>query len=270
MIKVGLLIQPLINLLIERLLSQDIIGMDETRAQVLKEPGKAPQSRSYLWVQRGGPPGEIIVIYTYDPSRSGKVAERLLESFSGCLQTDGYEGYRDVIDNNGITALGCWAHVRRKFDEALKAQVNLTPEKKKQSLAAAALSHIQALYSIERETASLSVDERRAIRQQRSVPLLDDFREWLDQKIPIVPSSSALGKALRYADKQWPQLTTYTQDGRLRIDNNLTENAIRPFVIGRKNSLFFDSVAGANAGANLYTLIETALCRIRYRAVYAE
>ncbi len=258
MVKAGHLVQPLINLLRDRLLSHDIIAMDETRLQVLKEPGRRPQSQSYLWVQRGGPPDHPIVLYDYDPSRSQQVPIRLLDDFSGYLQTDAYEGYNAVINRNGITPLGCWAHVRRKFDEALKTQAGMTPEKREASLAAQALRNIQALYSIERETRQLTNNERQIVRVNRSLPLLDEFRVWLDQHIPIVPPRSALGKAMNYAHKQWPKLTTYTGDGRLCMDNNLTENAIRPFVIGRKNFLFCDSVAGANASANLYSLIETA------------
>jgi len=258
MVKVGILVQPLINLLREALLSYDIIGMDETRLQVLKEPDRKPQSQSYLWVQRGGPPEHPIVLYDYDPSRSQQVPIRLLDDFSGYMQTDAYEGYNAVIRQNGITSLGCWAHVRRKFDEALKAQAGMTAEKKKTTLAAEALRRIQALYRIEREIKLLSDNERQSVRADRSMPPLDDFRTWLDQHIPIVPPRSALGKAMNYAHKQWPKLTTYTEDGRLRMDNNLTENAIRPFVIGRKNFLFCDSVAGAKSSANLYSLIETA------------
>jgi transposase len=233
MVKAGHLVQPLINLLRDSLLGYDIIAMDETRLQVLKEPGRRPQSQSYLWVQRGGPPDHPIVLYDYDPSRSQQVPIRLLDTFAGYLQTDAYEGYSAVIHNNGITALGCWAHVRRKFDEAIKAQGNLSPEKSKATLAAEALRKIQGLYRIEREIKSLNDEQRQTVRVNRSVPLLDEFRVWLDQHIPIVPPRSALGMAMNYAHKQWPKLITYTQDGRLRMDNNLTENAIRPFVIGR-------------------------------------
>ena len=116
----------------------------------------------------------------------------------------------------------------------------------------------QQLYRIERETRVLSAEERQRVRQERAKPLLEDIRAWLDTHLPIVPPSSALGKAMNYAHKQWLKLIAYVEDGRLRIDNNLTENAIRPFVIGRKNWLFCDTVAGANASANLYSLIETA------------
>ena len=226
--------------------------------QVLKEPGKPAESGSYLWVQRGGPPDHPILLYDYDPSRSQTVPIRLLEGFAGYLLTDGYEAYGKVCADYGLTAVGCWAHVRRKFDEAIKAQGLLGPGKRKASLAGTAMAMIQQLYRIERETKSLSPDERQRIRQERAIPLLRDIRTWLDEHLPIVPPRSALGKAMNYAHNQWPKLIVYVEDGRLRIDNNLTENTIRPFVIGRKNVLFCDTVAGANASANLYSLIETA------------
>jgi transposase len=163
-----------------------------------------------------------------------------------------------VCAEYNLTAVGCWAHVRRKFDEAIKAHGLLGPAKRKASLAGAAMLMIQQLYRIERETRVLSAEERQRVRQERAKPLLEGIRAWLDTHLPIVPPSSALGKANNYAHKQWPKLIVYVEDGRLRIDNNLTENAIRPFVIGRKNWLFCDTVAGANASANLYSLIETA------------
>ena len=159
--------------------------------------------------------------------------------------------------NNGLIQLGCWAHARRKFDEALKAQ-KLKTKNKSMSLAADAMRRIQLLYQIERKAKNLTAQQRYDMRQQHSLQELNDFRKWLDKHLMIVPPKSALGKAMNYTDKQWPKLITYTLDGRLRIDNNLTENAIRPFVIGRKNFLFCASVAGAKASANLYSLIETA------------
>ena len=122
MIQAGTLIQPLINLLRDRLLAYDIIQMDETTVQVLKEPGKPAQSKSYLWVQRGGPPEQPILLYDYDPSRGQVVPKRLLDGFKGTLQTDGYDGYNAAVATQGLTHIGCFAHARRKFDEALKAQ----------------------------------------------------------------------------------------------------------------------------------------------------
>ena len=256
MVKAGTLVQPLINLLRERMLEYPVLAMDETRIQVLKEAGRAPESLSWLWVQRGGPPDQPIVLYDYDPSRGQQVPKRLLGDYRGFLQTDGYEAYSAACGANGIVQVGCWAHARRRFDEALKAQGKSA--KSKPSLAAQAINRIGLLYQIERRGQRLSDDERLALRQQRAVPVLNALHEWLVEQLPRVPAQSALGKALGYLHGQWDRLTVYATDGRLRIDNNLVENAIRPFVIGRKNFLFCDSVAGATASANLYSLIETA------------
>ena len=256
MIKAGLLIQPLINLMRDSMLSYDIIQMDETRCQVLKEPGKSAQSQSYMWVQRSGPPGQRIILYDYAPSRSQEIPLQLLGDYSGHLQTDGYEGYNKVCTQNQIIQLGCWAHVRRKFKQVNDSQGKL--KLKKTSLAATGLKRIQCLYATEKQTNRLSSEQIYSLRQSRSVPILKDLRKWLDQHLPVVVKQSALGKAMYYVDKQWEKLIVYTTDGRLNIDNNQCENAIRPFVIGRKNHLFSDTVSGAKASANLYSLIETA------------
>jgi len=237
MIQCGQLVQPMINLMRERLLSYDIIAMDESRYQVLKEVGKTPQSQSYIWVQRGGPPDTPVILYDYDPSRSQSVPIRLLDGFKGYLQTDAYEGYGQVCRENKLISVGCMAHARRKFDEALKAQGSVDPNKRKSTLAAQALKQIQALYRIEREIKHLSNEEIKRARQARSVPLLNELKTWLDTSIIVVPPRSALGKAMNYMNKQWDKLTVYTSDGRLRIDNNLCENAVRPFVMGRKSWL---------------------------------
>ena len=159
---------------------------------------------------------------------------------------------------NGIIQLGCWAHARRKFDEALKAQGKGKNVKGKTPLAAQALQRIQLLYRIERKAKNMTDTERQTLRQQRTALVLDGLHDWLEQHMHLVPPQSALGKAMGYLHKQWAKLVVFATDGRLRIDNNLVENSIRPFVIGQKNYLFCDTVAGANASANLYSLIETA------------
>ena len=256
MIKAGQLIQPLINLMHERLLDYDIVHMDETTVQVLKEPGKAAQSTSYIWVQRGGPPEHPLILYDYDPSRSQAVPKRLLEGYRGYLQTDGYEGYNGVCREQEIVPIGCWAHARRKFDEALKAQG--TKGKPKAGRALMGLNFIQRLYRIEKAVQDGSAEQRYEARQQQARPVLDALRDWLEKSLPGVPPSTATGKALGYLHTQWDKLIGYLDDGRLPIDNNRTENAIRPFVLGRKNWLFSDTVHGAKASANLYSLVETA------------
>ena len=254
-IRCGELIQPLINLLQEQLLNYDLQQMDETTLQVLKEDGKKAQSKSYLWVQRGGPPGQQVTLFTYDASRGQKVADELLTGYRGYLQADGYAGYDPVCAKNGLTQVGCFAHARRKFDEALKAQGK--NQRSKGGKASKGLIYIQKLYRIEKQIQNLEPEERYQQRQLQAVPLLDDLRTWLDKSLPQVPPSSLTGKALYYLDHQWDKLIRYCEDGRLDIDNNATERAIRPFVIGRNNWLFSDTVDGAKASANLYSLIET-------------
>jgi transposase len=262
MIKAGQLVVPLVDRIREQLLAGDYLQCDETRFQVLKESGKRAQSQSYLWVQRGGTEDQPLLLYDYDPSRSSEVPKRLLEGFQGYLQTDGYEGYTAIGSMGGVIHVGCWAHARRKFDEALRAQGKNKKKgakrSKKQGKAEQGLRFIGKLYRIERETAAMSATERHRIRHERSRPIVDQIRDWLDESVGSVPPQSLTGKALGYLDKQWPKLVRYLENGRLRMDTNLVENAIRPFVVGRKNWLFADTVRGAEASANLYSVIETA------------
>jgi hypothetical protein len=256
MIKLGELVLPLINLLRDNLLEYGIVQMDETTVQVLKEKDKAPSSQSYMWVQRGGPPDKPVLLFDYDPSRSGSVPLRLLEGYTGFLQCDGYDGYGAVGKRERVTLIGCWAHARRKFDEAIKAQGK--KGKAKAGRATKGLAFIQKLYRIEKLAGECTAEERYRQRQKQAVPLLDEIRAWLDKSLPEVPPQSAVGKALHYLAGQWPKLVRYTEDGRLDIDNNAAERAIRPFVIGRNNWLFSDTVRGAEASTRLYSLIATA------------
>ena len=224
--------------------------------QVLKEAGKTAQSKSFLWLQRGGPPDQPVILFDYDPSRSQAVPKRLLAGFMGYLQTDGYDGYNAVVTTQGLTHVGCLAHARRRFTDAAKGQ----GKKQRNSKASQGLALIQKLYRIEKQarTQGLSSEVRHAYRNQQAMPVLDKLRNWLDDNLPKVPPQSLTGKALHYLNNEWPKLIRYLQDGRLEIDNNLAENAVRPFVLGRKNWLFSDSVHGVKASANLYSLIETA------------
>ena len=263
MVRAGALIEPLVNLLRDRLLEGGYIQIDETTVQVLKEPRRAPEKKSYLWAQRGGEPEHPVIVFDYDPSRSGAVARRLLAGFTGYLQTDGYEGYRAVVNENPIVQLYCFAHARRRFTEALKA-AGLNPKRiphpppSKARLSLKGLGFIRRLYAIEHGIRSLPPDERYRVRADKARPVLEALRAWLDNTRDTVLPSSPLGDALAYLDAHWAGLNRYCEDGRLEIDNNRIENAIRPFVVGRKNWLFSDTVHGAKASANLYSLIETA------------
>ena len=162
-----------------------------------------------------------------------------------------------INPDSGYCALSCWqdnAHARRKFDEALKAQ----GKQPRPGLAHQGLAWIQKLYAVEKTVRDASPQQRYAYRRQHAEPILKDLRTWLDESQPWVPPATATGKALHYLHNEWPKLVRYLDDGRLEIDNNRAENAIRPFVTGRKNWLFSDSVRGVKASANLYSLIESA------------
>jgi hypothetical protein len=255
MIKSAQLLQPLYNLLNDRLLDSGYIHMDETRVQVLNEPDKSPESLSYMWVRRTGDIEQPIILFDYAPSRAGAVVTSLLEGYHGYLQTDDYAGYHKTGTHEAITHLGCMAHARRKFIEAQK----VTPGKKgKVSKADMAVKMIKVLYVIEAEIKGKSVDEKYLVRQQKSVPQLAKIRTWLDKTLQNTLPKGKTGQAIAYLHKNWEKLSAYVQDGRLNIDNNPVENAIRPFAIGRKNWMFSSSQNGAKASAMLYSLIETA------------
>lgn len=253
MIEVGELVQPLVNLLYDQLFEYHLVQMDETTTQVLKEAGRRAQNKSFVWVARGGPPGKEVVLYQYDPSRSHQVAQKILKSYTGYLQTDGYKAYALLEHHNGITSVGCWAHARRKFIEVK----NVLNKSESTGLVDEGLSYIQTLYRIEQEIREASAEERYQKRQVESRPVLGNMRTWLDASLLKAPPKSLIGKAMHYVNHNWEKLNRYLEDGIIPIDNNATENAIRPFVVGRKNWLFSDTPKGAHANANLYTLIET-------------
>lgn len=246
-------LQPLHNLMRDILLDGTLIHMDETVVQVLKEPGRSATSNSYMWVQTGGPPDKPVVLYDYDASRSAAVPTRLLEGYRGYLMTDGYDGYNAIARADGIERLACWAHVRRRFVEAVRVQ-----PKGKRGKADEAVNLIGKLYRIEREHKDAMPEDRHLARQGSSVPVLAELHAWMLKHAPLVTPKSTLGTALAYMGNLWPQLTRYTERGDLPIDNNRCENAIRPFVIGRKAWLFSDTPAGAHASAVIYSLVQTA------------
>jgi hypothetical protein len=253
--------RPLMNLMREEQNGGCYLQADETRIQVLKEDGKTVQSKKWMWVTRGGPPDRLSVLFAYDPSRAGAVAERLLDGFTGILQADGYSGYNTVCDQQGIRRIGCWDHARRKFVEATRANPTGngkgTP-KGRVSKADVALSYIRSLYRIEREIADRSPAEKYRARQALSMPELNEFKAWLTKNQSRVLTDSLTRKAMDYALNQWDFLIGYCDDGHLNISNALAENAIRPFAVGRKAWLFADTTRGAHASATMYSLIETA------------
>jgi transposase len=258
MIKLGDLVVPLINLMHETQLSYDVLQMDETSVQVLKEDGRSATAKSFMWVRRGGPPGQRIILFDYAPSRAGAIPMRILDEYRGYLQSDAYGGYNAAARRDGIIHVGCLDHARRRFVEAVKAQHKLAGSER--GLAPEALLIIRKLYAIEKlaRDAGMTAEQRHRLRNEKARPIWDDLRTWLDKNRNATPPQSLTGKAISYLADEWPKLIRYLEDGRLEISNVLCENALRPFVVGRKAWLFSDTPKGATASARLYALVETA------------
>jgi len=246
-------LQHLYDRMREHLIGQDILHADETVLQVLHEEGRAPTSTSYMWLYATGKTGMPIYLYNYQTTRASKWPKQFLTGFNGYIHTDGYAGYNDIP---GAKIVGCFAHARRKFDEALKAM----PDKAAQvtSVAMEGLNYCNKLFAIERDLEDASAEERYTERLLQSKPVMDDFFAWLKLKKKQVLPKSALGQAITYCLNQWDKLERFLLDGRLEISNNRGERAIKPFVIGRKNFLFSNTPKGAMASAVIYSIIETA------------
>jgi transposase len=255
MLKCADILQILYDTLRRLLLEQAVIHADETTLKVVSDSN----SKSYMWLYACGadsPEGKLagtdipnIVLYDYNASRAGQVAVDYLDGYEGYLHVDGYAGYHKTL----AILIGCWAHARRYFTDAQKAM-----GKHKSGKIEWALNHIQKLYRVEILIKDKTPDERYRIRQEKSLPLLAEFKTWLMTSEQEVIKQNDLSKAIQYCLNQWEKLQRYTLDGRLSIDNNRAERAIKPFVIGRKNWLFSQTANGAHASAVLYSIIETA------------
>ena len=266
-VRVGQSVQPVVNLLRDELLDSPLVFGDETELQVLKEPGRSAQAKSYLWAQMTdgsgrqgtGPP---IRLFAYSPSRSTKTAMALYAGIrpDAVLMTDGYEVYDTVAQAHQLVHLGCWAHCRRYFHAALQALPK--DQRTADQLAARFIALIGKLYHVEAQAQrdGADVNERARRREHESAPVLAQIEALLVANLHTVLPKSLLGQALHYLGSQWSKLARYVTDGRYSIDNNVQENAIRPFCVGRRNWLFADTVAGAQASANLYSLLQT--CRV--------
>jgi transposase len=244
---------PLMKLLEARVRSGPLLQLDETRLQVLGEPGRANTTLSYMWVARGGPPEAPVILYHYAPSRGTEVAVQMLGDYEGYVQTDGYEVYDPACDGaKNVVHVGCFAHVRRNFHDAHK-------KSQRAGSAEEALATIARLYRVEKlREVYEDPQEFAAERRRQAEPILAEFRAWLEQRVTQVPPETLLGKAIGYARRQWPKLIRYLDHPAVGPDTNAVENAIRPFVVGRKNWLFSGSPRGATASAVLFSIIETA------------
>ncbi len=250
-LKTAELCSPLVVLLKKNIIRYDYTQADETTIQVLNEADRENSKKSYMWCYRGGK-DLLTIVYEYQETRGGYHAENFLSGFRGFLQTDAYSGYNWVDNRGEIISLGCHAHARRNFSDLVK--ISKTP-----GLAHEVIKFYEKLYKIESDARknNLPPEARYQSRLEKSLPILTAFKKWLDHHLPKTSEQGKIGKAIRYCLKNWSELTNYLKDGRLEIDNNLVENAIRPFALGRKNWLFMGSPSGAKAGAVFYSLIET-------------
>ena len=262
-IKCGDLLEPLIALLKDHIIKYHYIQADETTVQVLNEFARSNTCKSYMWIFKGGPSDKPGVIFEYNQTRAGSVAELFLRNFQGSLQTDAYAGYMQFKISLDIMLYLCWAHARRKFSDIVKANKN------KVGKAHMAINFIAKLYAIEKESreGKFTFEQRKKLRQDKSLPILNKFKVWLDDSAKTVPPKSPIGNAIDYTLRHWNELIKYINNGEVEIDNNNVENLIRPFGLGRRNWLFCGSPQGAKAGAIIYSLIQT--CKLNNIEPYA-
>jgi transposase len=235
------------------LLAQPLIHGDETKVQVLQEDGRSAQSQSYMWVYRSAEASsEPVVLFEYQPGRGQKHPQAFLRGFAGTLMSDGYSAWRTL---DGVLHLGCFAHARRYFDEAAKAQGKADGRARQALDMIGRLYQIEALAKGELPAGRSRADHTYALRQQHSLPVLAALKTWLDEQAAKILPKSLLGEAVTYARNQWIYLSRYADDGNAPIDNNLIERDVRPFTTGRKNWMFSATVAGAQASAVIYSLM---------------
>ena len=245
------LLDPLYEVLRKEILYEDYLQVDETPIKVLDKNKKGTTHRGFHWVYRS--PIKGLVMFDYREGRGREGPTECLKDFKGYLQTDGYAVYQDFGKNPEVTLLGCMAHARRKFDEAKSNDA---------TRAEYVLAQMQKLYAVERQVKEQGCSTERIyeIRQVQSAPVLVQLKKWMLENYKEVLPQSTIGQALHYSLQRWDKLMLYTTDGRLEIDNNLVENAIRPVAIGRKNYLFAGSHNGARRAAMLYSFLGT--CKI--------
>ena len=248
-IQSGLALRPLVERMLELLKQQPVIFSDDTPV-ALQAPGKTRETR--FWVYAGHSPP--IIVYDHTETRAGKYPQAKLAGYRGYLQADAYAGYDQVFADGRIVEVACWAHVRRKFFEIAQQA-----EKGKRIAAHGALDTIGRLYDVEREAKDLGLAAEgiRVLRQDQARPILDEFKGWLEDRLRELAPKTPTAKAIGYALKNWEALNRYTEDGRLEIDNNRSERAIRPLAIGRKNWLFLGSPRGGQVAATVFSLIQT-------------
>ena len=248
------LLEPLVEVLRQHVMKAEKLHADDVPVPVLAPGlGKTKTGRLWTYVRDDRPARDVTppaVWFAYSPDRKGEHPKEHLKKFRGTLQADGYAGFEQIYDAGSIREAACWAHARRKFYDIQVAH--------KSAVAAEALERIGALYAIEKEIHGRSPEERRAVRNERSRPLLESLKQWLEEILGRLSKKSDTAMAVRYALGRWEALLRYCDDGRLEIDNNAAERALRAVALGRKNYLFAGSDRGGESAAVLYSLIGTA------------
>ena len=255
MLDLGEKCTPIVEELLEQIKSQRHLHVDETTVTVINDNNKKegkPSHNGYMWVYTN----DEAVVYDYQSSREGIHPFVKLDDFYGYIQTDAYAGYNQLFKEGERVSVGCWAHARRKFTDVLKS----LSKKRKNTHAEGIIKMIGKLYKIEKFCLEnqLTHDEKKRYRLEKSKPILDKIKKHLEELQPKTPPQGLLGKAAAYTLNNWAQLTNYLKDGCIPIDNNPAERKIRPFTIGRRNWTFCGNTKGAEASANLYSLIESA------------
>lgn len=241
----------------EKLLEGRYINADETEVQVLKEPGREPQRKSYMWLFRSGPHDAPNCIFEYHPTRSGKVARDFLAGWSGYLTTDGYDPYFN-LGIEGVVNTACLVHVRRKFAEIVKGAGGDAVCEGVDSLALEGRRRIDRIFKADEKLDGMAPEARKRARIKKVGPMMTSFRKWAEAAITQAAPGLALHAALAYALKYWPYVMNVLEDGNLGLDNNIAERSVKAFVIGRKNWLFSDTPRGAEASAAIYSIVVTA------------
>ena len=248
------LLKPLVEALRRHVMSAEKLHGDDTPVPVLAPGlGKTKTGRLWTYVRDDRPSGDATppaVWFAYTPDRKGEHPKAHLSKFTGTLQADGYAGFDQIYEAGKIQEAACWAHVRRKFYDIQVAH--------KSAVAMEALERIGALYAIEKEIRGRSPEERRAVRNERSRPLLESLKQWLEETLTKLSRKSDTAMAVRYALGRWEALLRYCDDGRIEIDNNAAERALRVVALGRKNFLLAGSDGGGESAAAIYSLIGTA------------
>jgi len=248
------LLKPLVEALRRHVMSAEKLHGDDTPVPVLAPGlGKTKTGRLWTYVRDDRPSGDATppaVWFAYTPDRKGEHPKAHLSKFTGTLQADGYAGFDQIYEAGKIQEAACWAHVRRKFYDIQVAH--------KSAVAMEALDRIGALYAIEKEIRGRSPEERRAVRNERSRPLLESLKQWLEETLTKLSRKSDTAMAVRYALGRWEALLRYCDDGRIEIDNNAAERALRVVALGRKNFLLAGSDGGGESAAAIYGLIGTA------------